>query len=172
MLVLDTGLNKQQFQLPDSEGLTWGSVAGFLKRIQVEKPTQLEAAESQPLPPAPVKGLPVLPSSPNKPDVEATPKIPAKPAKLQIPPAPLPSIKAERNPAPAEQPVVFDPKIWKCACGSKNTGQFCPRCGSEKPAPVVEQKSAPAQPSYCKQCGKVLSIGARFCRNCGTEARG
>jgi ribosomal protein L40E len=172
MLVLDTGLTKQQFQLPDSEGLTWGSVAGFLQRIQVEKPTQLEAAESHPLPPAPVQGLPGLPSSPNIPDVESPPKMPAKPAKRQIPPAPLPSINVGRKPAPAEQPAVIDPKIWKCACGSKNTGQFCPKCGSEKPAPVVEQKRATVQPTVCRQCGGMLSIGARFCRNCGTEVRG
>ncbi len=176
MLVLDTGLAKQQIQLPESEGLTWGSVAGFLQGIQIEKPTQLEAEESQPPPPAPVKGLPVLPTSPNKPDVErfpdATPTILAKPAKRQLPPVSPLSENADRKPAPVERPVMINPKTWQCTCGSKNTEQFCPKCGSKKPAPVVEQKSAPAQPAVCKQCGVALSIGARFCRNCGTEVRG
>ncbi len=157
MLVLDTGLTKQQFQLPDSEGLTWGSVAGFLERIQVENPTQLEAAESQPPLPTPVKGLPVLPSTLNMPVVElspdSTPTIIAKPLKRQPPPAPDEQL----------------PKTWECACGITNTGEFCPKCGRKKPSPVVDQKSAPAQPTYCRQCGGTLSIGARFCRNCGTE---
>jgi hypothetical protein len=53
-----------------------------------------------------------------------------------------------RKPAPDKQPAMINPKTWKCACGSENTGQFCPKCGSKKPAPVVEQKSAPAQPSF------------------------
>lgn len=48
ILVLDTGLTKQQFQLPDSEYLTWGSVAGFLQGIQDDEPSQPNLPESQP----------------------------------------------------------------------------------------------------------------------------
>lgn len=171
MLVLDTGLAKQQFQLPDLEGLTWGSVAGFLQGIQVEKPPQSEPAESQTAPASPVP-LPQPNDTDAEVSAEATPTILARPAKHPTPAVPLPVQNSGRKPAPGEQPATINPQIWQCACGSQNAGQFCPKCGSEKPAPVVVQKSATAQPTVCRQCGGVLSIGARFCRNCGTEARG
>jgi hypothetical protein len=164
------GSRPLQVSLPGFEAAGWGSMEAFYKGLNSKRQPNPPAAD--PLPPAPVQRLPVLPPSPKLPDVERTPKIPAKPQKHQIPPVPLPSETRERKPAPVQRPAVIDLNSWKCACGSLNTGQFCPKCGSEKPVPVVEHKSAPAQPSYCKQCGKVLSIGARFCRNCGTKVRG
>ena len=171
ILVLDTGLAKQNFQLPDSEGLTWGSVAGFLQGLRVEKLPQPEHPESQPAPASPAS----LAQS-NVTDAEVSPDAPptilARPAKHQTPAVPLPSESSGKKPVPDEQPAMINPKIWQCACGSKNAGQFCPKCGSEKPTQVVIQKSAPAQPTVCSQCGGVLSTGARFCRNCGTKARG
>jgi len=171
ILVLNTGLTKQQFQLPDSEGLTWGSVAGFLQGIQGEKPTQPEAPESQPGPASPI-AVPQPNVIDAKLSTDATPTILARPAKRQIPAAPLPVQNSGRQPAPVEQPVIIKPIVWQCACGRKNTGQFCPTCGKEKPTAAAVQKSAAAQPTVCRQCGGVLSKGARFCRNCGTEARG
>ena len=116
---------------------------------------------------------PVSPSQRGIPDVElstdTTPTILARPAKHQIPSVPLPVQNTGRQLAPVEQPAMINPGKWQCACGRMNAGQFCPACGREKPAPVAVQKSAPAQPIVCKQCGGVLSIGVRFCRNCGTE---
>jgi len=111
----------------------------------------------------------------NIPAVELSPDAPltilVEPAKHQTSPVPLLSENSGRKTAPAEQPTMISPKTWKCACGSMNTGEFCTRCGGKKPAPVVEQKSTPAQLAFCRQCGSALSIGARFCCNCGTEVR-
>lgn len=130
-------------------------------------------AAAAPLP-SPVQTLPVLPlpTAPVISDLERTPKIPVNPAKPQAPTAPLLSENAMSKPAPVQRPVVIDPKTWKCACGSLNTGQFCPKCGSEKPDPVDEQKGQPAQPAFCRHCGGALSVGTRFCRNCGTKVQG
>lgn len=161
ILVLDTGLTKQQFQLPDSEYLTWGSVAGFLQGIQDDEPSQTEISESQP---GLASRIPV--SQPEVTDVElspdAAPTILARPARQS-------SENAERNPVSVKQPTIIKPTGWQCVCGSNNAGQFCPKCGREKPAPVVAQKNAPVQPAFCKQCGGTISPGSRFCRNCGAE---
>jgi hypothetical protein len=171
ILVLDTGLAKQNFQMPASEGLTWGTVAGFLQGIQVEKLSQPEPPESQPAPASPVH----LARS-NVTDAELSldvpPTILARPTKHQNASMPLPSENSRRKPAPGEPPAMINPEIWQCACGSKNAEQFCPKCGSEAPVSVAVKKSAPVQPMVCGQCGGALSIGARFCRNCGIEARG
>lgn len=170
-LVLE-GNRPFQVSLPGFGAADWGSMDAFYQGMNSSRQPNPPAAD----PPPPVQGLPVPPAPPNIPDVErspdSTPTILAKPAKRQTPPAPLPSENAGRKPAPAEQPAMINPETWQCACGSKNTGQFCTKCGSEKLATFVEQKSAPAQPTVCRQCGGVLSIGARFCRNCGIEVRG
>lgn len=172
-LVLE-GSHPLQVSLPLFEAASWGSLDAFYQALDSRR--QPNPLAIDPPPPPPAQGLPVLPSSPSITDVElsldAPPTILAKPFKFQAPPVPLPSENSGRKPAPAEQPAMTHPEAWQCACGSKSAGQFCPKCGSEKPAPVVAQKSAPAQPAVCRQCGGVLSIGARFCRNCGTETRG
>jgi hypothetical protein len=172
LLVLE-GSRPLQVSLPGFGAAAWGSLGALYQGLNSSRQPDSPAADP---PPPPVQGLPVLPSPPNIADGElspdATPTILAKPAKRQTSPVPLPSENAGRKPVPGEQPAMINPKPWKCACGSKNTGQFCPKCGSKKLAPVIEQKSAPAQPSFCRRCGKVLSSGARFCRNCGTEVRG
>lgn len=157
--------------LPGFRTSAWGAVDAFYQGLNSSR--QPDSPAATPPTPQPVQTLPVLPlpTAPVISDLERTPEIPVNPAKPQTPPAPLLSKNAMSKPAPVQRPVVIDPKTWKCACGSLNTGQFCPKCGSKKPAPVVEQMSAPVQPAFCRQCGKVLSIGARFCRNCGTEVR-
>ena len=47
-----------------------------------------------------------------------------------------------------------DPNAWTCACGSVNTGKFCPECGTAKPA-------------GCPGCGAAVAEGAKFCSECG-----
>lgn len=170
-LVLE-GSRPLQISLPGFVAAAWGSMDAFHQGLNSSRqPNPLATA-----PPPPVQGLPVPPSPPNIPDGElspdATPTILARPARRQTPPVPQPSENSTRKLAPGEQPAMINPQIWQCACGSKNAEQFCPKCGSENPASVAVQKSAPAQPTVCRQCGGVLSIGAKFCRNCGTEARG
>ena len=53
--------------------------------------------------------------------------------------------------APATQPAA---NTWTCACGSVNTGKFCPECG----------KAAPAADWVC-ECGTTNS--GKFCSECG-----
>lgn len=50
---------------------------------------------------------------------------------------------------------------WTCACGSTNTGKFCPECGQPKP-------EAPKK-RFCTNCGYELNAGAKFCPECGTK---
>jgi ribosomal protein L40E len=169
-LVLE-GSRPLQVSLPALEAASWGSLEAFHQGLNsLRRPDPPAAA---PTPPPPVQGLPAPPAPANLPEVElfpnAAPTILTRPIKLPIPPVPLPSENSSRKSAPDEQPVVINPEIWQCACGSKNAERFCRNCGREKPAPVAVQKSAPAQSTFCRQCGEALSIGARFCRNCGIE---
>ena len=167
-LVLE-GSRPLQVSLPAFGAGGWGSMDVFFQGLKSSPRPNLPAED--PLPPAPVKELPGLPSSPTIPDVERSPDnspiILAKPEKRQLPHV-LPSENSWGKPAPAEQPAMINPKIWKCACGSENAGQFCPKCGSEKPT-IVGDRSVPIQPIYCKQCGAMISNNASFCRSCGTK---
>ena len=45
--------------------------------------------------------------------------------------------------------------VWNCACGTENTGNFCPNCGSAKPMVWI-----------CGKCGTENS--GKFCSNCGS----
>ena len=52
---------------------------------------------------------------------------------------------------------------WTCACGSVNTGKFCPNCGSPRPAGGV---------TVCPNCGAEAadpSNPPKFCPECGTK---
>lgn len=65
---------------------------------------------------------------------------------------------APQQPAPAAAPSADS---WTCACGSTNTGKFCPECGQPKP-------EAPKK-RFCTNCGYELNPGAKFCPECGTK---
>lgn len=70
-----------------------------------------------------------------------------------------------KAPAPQQaQPVQTaapSADSWTCACGSVNTGKFCPECGQPKP-------EAPKK-RFCTNCGYELNPGAKFCPECGTK---
>lgn len=187
-LVLDDGKRQSRHALPGAAGLLgWGSLSAFTGQLMNLFSRDSEAAPAQ-APVEPVQDFvpieePVGGACPScgtslSPDARFCKKCgaavgaPAAAAPLPSPVQPLLSENAMSKPAPVQRRVVIDPKTWKCACGSLNTGQFCPKCDSEKPDPVDEQKRAPDQPAFCRQCGKVLSKGVRFCRYCGTEVRG
>lgn len=139
------------------------------KGKQVEEPPQPEPPESQS---APVSSVPL--PQPNVMNAGLSPHVhptilpnqttPQKPPTVKPPPLSANELTL------SEQSNNENLNQWQCACGNKNTGLFCPKCGSEKPTQVVVQKSTPVQPTFCRQCGEVLTPGARFCRNCGTEA--
>ncbi len=61
--------------------------------------------------------------------------------------------------ASANAPVGAAPAAgsWTCACGSVNTGKFCPNCGSPAPAPKTDW--------FCPDCG--TKNAGNFCQNCG-----
>lgn len=63
----------------------------------------------------------------------------------------------QQQPAPA----AVNPGAWKCSCGAVNTGNFCPECGSPKPA---------AAESWTCSCGAVNK--GKFCQNCGAPFKG
>ncbi len=66
-----------------------------------------------------------------------------------------PQTAPQQNSAPSGE-------SWVCACGSVNTGKFCPECGSKKP-------EAPKK-RFCTNCGAELAETAKFCPECGTKA--
>jgi len=47
---------------------------------------------------------------------------------------------------------------WTCACGSVNSGKFCPECGAAKPA-------------GCPECGAAAAETAKFCSECGASLK-
>ena len=64
----------------------------------------------------------------------------------------------QTQPVPTTAPSADS---WTCACGSTNTGKFCPECGQPKP-------EAPKK-RFCTNCGYELNAGAKFCPECGTK---
>ena len=56
----------------------------------------------------------------------------------------------------AAAPAANQPGTWTCACGSVNTGNFCPQCGKPKPAggAWVCACGAENMGNFCAQCGK------------------
>ncbi|MGM9592386.1 MAG: SPFH domain-containing protein [Oscillospiraceae bacterium] len=68
--------------------------------------------------------------------------------------------------APAAAPTVAAPaaEAWTCACGSVNTGKFCPECGAKKPVYRCNKCGwQPADPSkppkFCPECGDPFDEG-------------
>ena len=68
-------------------------------------------------------------------------------------------------------PAVADG--WKCACGAVATGNFCPECGSKKPAPSGWSCSCGAvnQGKFCSNCGakKPAGVPQYKCDKCGWQ---
>jgi ribosomal protein L40E len=195
VLVLDTGQSKQQVKLTGSERIAWGSIITFLQSIQIEESLQTDnqAGTSTPaaLPsehpdvdfssndaptilarPTKQQNTSVTMTSENQEaeiSTDSAPTILAKSTRQKNTFVIPPTETSDKRPLPTKQPTQTQSDVWQCICGNQNTGQVCLKCGKEKPAPATVQKSAPAQPTVCRQCGGVLSIGARFCRKCGTK---
>lgn len=57
--------------------------------------------------------------------------------------------------------------IWKCECGTDNTGKFCENCGKPNPG-----NNVPATAEQCPKCGWKPENGKtmpKFCPECGTQ---
>lgn len=87
--------------------------------------------------------------------------------------APMPTPVAPQQPTPApSEPVqavaaaTVAPEGNKCKnCGEPLIGKFCTACGTNN-----EVEEAPAvQKQFCKNCGKEILPGAKFCVECGTS---
>ncbi len=65
---------------------------------------------------------------------------------------------AQQQAAPSEAPSMQAQSAgnpWTCSCGNVNTGNFCPNCGSKRPAA-----------GWTCSCGNVNT--GNFCTNCGS----
>ena len=62
---------------------------------------------------------------------------------------------------------------WKCACGATATGNFCPECGSKKPAANGWTCSCGSvnKGKFCTECGakKPAGVSQYKCDKCGWE---
>ena len=66
----------------------------------------------------------------------------------------------------AAAPAAPAAETWTCACGSVNTGKFCPECGAKKPVYRCNKCGwKPADPSkppkFCPECGDPFDEGDR-----------
>lgn len=64
----------------------------------------------------------------------------------------------------AAAPAAPTAEAWTCACGSVNTGKFCPECGTKKPVYRCNKCGwKPADPSkppkFCPECGDPFDEG-------------
>ena len=64
----------------------------------------------------------------------------------------------------AAAPAAPAAEAWTCACGSVNTGRFCPECGAKKPVYRCNKCGwKPADPSkppkFCPECGDPFDEG-------------
>ena len=71
----------------------------------------------------------------------------------------------QQQAAPAAgAPAAPSAEAWTCACGSVNTGKFCPECGAKKPVYRCNKCGwKPADPSkppkFCPECGDPFDEG-------------
>jgi ribosomal protein L40E len=197
VLVLDTGQTEQQVQLTGSQRIAWGSIAAFRQSIQIEDSLQTDNQAGTSTPAAlPSKHPAVDFSSNDAPTILAKPtkqknpavKSPSETPEAEISTDSAPTILAkstkqknasvilsteitDKKPVPTEQPTKTQPDVWQCTCGNTNVGPVCLKCGKEKPSTSTVKESEAAQPTVCKVCGTEISIGAKFCRHCGSEVQ-
>ncbi|MGI5895941.1 MAG: SPFH domain-containing protein [Oscillospiraceae bacterium] len=73
--------------------------------------------------------------------------------------------QAAATPAPAVDE-------WTCACGKKNSGNFCSECGKPKPEPrgwTCTCGHQNAKGRFCSECGKPRPVQQIKCSKCGYE---
>ena len=150
---MGAGLNAQAYAqaMKDAAKNEAGAMNGFIGMgMAVNQGNQAVAGMYQQA--AAAGGLQPAPGyQPNPQFAQAAPAPAAAPA----PEAP----KAPETPAPAAPAA----NSWKCpTCGSENTGNFCPQCGTKKPE----------GPKSCSNCGYTPEEQEHlpnFCPQCGTK---
>ncbi len=58
----------------------------------------------------------------------------------------------------APAPAPTNNSSWKCTCGSMNSGNFCPQCGSKKPEDWVCSCGNVNKGKFCSECGTPRSF--------------
>ena len=66
--------------------------------------------------------------------------------------------RGQQNQPQQSAPAAPAANSWKCKCGTTATGNFCPECGSPKPA---------EESGWTCTCGAVNK--GKFCQNCGAK---
>ena len=66
--------------------------------------------------------------------------------------------QGQQNQPQQSAPAAPAANSWKCKCGTTATGNFCPECGSPKPA---------EESGWTCTCGAVNK--GKFCQNCGAK---
>ena len=192
--LLIEGSRPLQLFLPELQPDTWGTMDAFYQGLINSRPPKTTTEVSSPsqeqgksAPPKPtimpdvdyssneattILATPTRPQNTSvtmpsenteaEPSTDSAPTILAKSTKQKNASVILPTKITDKKPVPTEQPTQTQPDEWQCTCGNTNVGPVCLKCGKEKPAL--------AKPSYCKQCGKVLSVDAKFCRYCGQKS--
>ena len=56
------------------------------------------------------------------------------------------------------EPQTAPANVWKCSCGTENTGKFCRECGKAKETKKV-----------CPKCNEEVKESAKFCPECGEK---
>ena len=89
--------------------------------------------------------------------------------------------EAQRQQQPEKVQPSSDAGVWKCECGTENTGKFCAECGKPRPQTLEWTCSCGTVNTgkFCSECGKprpqaewTCSCGAvnkgKFCAECGS----
>jgi len=98
---------------------------------------------------------------------QAVPPIP-----MQTPGPPPPAVQPTPVAPPPPPPAATPPSGgWICpVCGQVNTGKFCRKDGTPQPTGgVAAPTSAQGGGNNCPNCGNAVSVGAKFCKGCGTK---
>jgi hypothetical protein len=136
-LILDDGKNQQSHKLPGAEGLLWGTLDGFLEKVNGP-----QAA------PSPPEALP-----PPSPPVASGDAGASSPPALTAPPPP--------------PPLVTEAACSRCRNPIKPGVKFCGNCGAPVGGSPAATPLPPAAAPVCSCCGNPLRPGVKFCRNCG-----
>ena len=81
--------------------------------------------------------------------------------------------RQQNEPAASVSPAAKTTAVWKCVCGTENTGKFCVECGAKKPEKTGWTCSCGSvnKGKFCPECGakKPAAEPLYACDKCGWE---